>query len=84
MIKSCRSPNYADDTVFETEYEKVIVTMPDGTKVTTVKTAKHFADMVAAEVATKKKRKKTAFETDETVFDGTHIMDSRAAAQTAS
>jgi hypothetical protein len=73
MVNSCCSPNDTDDTVFESEDEK-LVTMPDaGTKVSTVKTADDFADMVAAEVAAKerkdaekkkKKRKTTAVETD--------------------
>jgi hypothetical protein len=52
MISSCRSPKDIDDTVFESEYEK-LVTMHDGTKVSTVKTVDDFADMVAAEVAAK-------------------------------
>lgn len=92
MINSCRSPNDTDDTVFETEYEK-LVTMPDGTKVSTVKTADDFADMVAAEVAAKerkdaekkKKTKKTsAVETDETVFDETPVaMETPVADRTA-
>ncbi len=84
MINSFRSPNDTDDTMFETEYEK-LVSMPDGTKVCTVKTAEDFADMVAADVAAKEKldsekrkrkkktKKTTAVETDE---------DSRAVTQT--
>jgi hypothetical protein len=81
-INSCRSPNDTDDTWFETEFEK-LVTMPDGTKVSTVKTAEDFADMVAAEVAAKEKKdaekkkktkKKTAVVKDgETVFDRTPV-----------
>jgi hypothetical protein len=58
--------------------------MPDGTKVSTVKTAEDFADMVAAEVAAKekkdaeKKKKKTkkktaAVEDGDTVFDRTPV-----------
>ena len=56
MISSCRSPKDIDDTVFESEYEK-LVTMHDGTKVSTVKTVDDFADMVAAEVAAKEGRR---------------------------
>jgi hypothetical protein len=42
--------------VLESEYEK-LVTMHDGTKVSTVKTVDDFADMVAAEVAAKEGRR---------------------------
>jgi hypothetical protein len=45
--------------------------MPDGTKVSPVKTADDFADMVAAEVA--------AVETDETALDETLVADTTAA-----
>jgi hypothetical protein len=55
MIDSCRSPIDTDDTVFEDEYEKVVV-MTDGTTGSTVKTADDFAKEAAAELAAKKKK----------------------------
>ena len=55
MIDSCRSPIDTDDTVFEDEYEKVVV-MADGTRGSTVKTADDFAKEVAAELAAKKRK----------------------------
>ena len=55
MIDSCRSPSDTDDTVFEDEYEKVVV-MADGTTGNTVKTADDFAKEVAAELDAKKRK----------------------------
>ena len=82
VIDSCRSPDDADDTVFEADYEKIVV-MADGTTGSTVKTADDFAKEFAAEVAAKKKKdaekrenadkkkkkkkKATTVDTDETI-----------------
>ena len=65
LINSCRSPDDTDDTVFETEYKK-LVTMPDCTKESTVKTVA-------------KERKDTAVKTDETAFDKTLVANATAA-----
>jgi hypothetical protein len=91
MINRCRSPNDTEDTVFENEYKK-LVTMPDDTKVSTVKTADDFADIIAAEVAAKerkdaekmkkKKRKTTAVKTNETAFDKTPVVRETLVADT--
>jgi hypothetical protein len=55
MIDSYCSPIDTDDTVLETECKK-LVTMADGTKVSTVKTADDFAGMLAAEVTAKERK----------------------------
>jgi hypothetical protein len=54
MIDSCQSPNDSDDTVFDDEYEKVVV-MADGTTGSTVKTADDFTKEVAAALAERRK-----------------------------
>ena len=75
IINSCCSPNDTDCTVFETEYEE-LVTMPDGTQVTTVKIAEDFADMVAAKgrrMQRRRKKKTATAKNNDPVFDITPV-----------
>lgn len=62
----CHHNQDVDDTVFETEYEKLVEILPCGKEIYTLKTPEDFAEEVlaakAAKVAAKKKKEKDAAE----------------------